>query len=79
MFRNLRNGTDVKTILLFFIPVITNQNDKESLIKLAPRFYGKSGDGIGADGILLLQTKLPNDPLPYKLTIINSDGSVAMN
>lgn len=66
-----------------FIIFYTSDNEsemiKESLIKLAPRFCGKSGDGIGADGILLLQTKLPNDPLPYKLTIINSDGSVAMN
>jgi diaminopimelate epimerase len=52
---------------------------KTSLVTLAARLCGKSGDGIGADGVLLLQTKLPDDPLPYKLTIINSDGSIALN
>ena len=52
---------------------------KTELIKLAPRLCSKSGNGIGADGILLLQTKLPDDPLAEKLTIINSDGSIALN
>mgnify|MGYP006275821257 CR=1 FL=1 len=35
--------------------------------------------GIGADGILVLQTKQTKDLTPYGLTIINSDGSIAKN
>ena len=35
--------------------------------------------GVGADGLLVLQTKVPEDLMPYKMTIINSDGSVAQN
>ena len=35
--------------------------------------------GVGADGVLVLQTKKPGDLTPYKLTIINSDGSIARN
>ncbi|MDB2447122.1 diaminopimelate epimerase [bacterium] len=66
-----------------FIIMYTSDHESEmvknSLIKLAPRFCAKDGDGIGADGVLLLQTKLPDDPLPYKLTIINSDGTIALN
>lgn len=35
--------------------------------------------GIGADGILVLHTKQRGDLIPERLSIINSDGSVAMN
>lgn len=35
--------------------------------------------GIGADGVLVLQTKKRGELTPDRLTIINSDGSVAMN
>lgn len=35
--------------------------------------------GIGADGLLVLTTKKRDDLDPYKLTIINSDGSIAKN
>jgi diaminopimelate epimerase len=35
--------------------------------------------GIGADGILVLHTKQRGDLTPERLTIINSDGSIAKN
>lgn len=35
--------------------------------------------GVGADGILILQTAKRDDLAPYKLIIINSDGSLAKN
>lgn len=35
--------------------------------------------GIGADGILVLRTRKRGDLMPYRLTIINSDGSIAKN
>lgn len=35
--------------------------------------------GIGADGVLVLRTKKRGDLTPYKLTIVNSDGSIAKN
>ncbi len=34
--------------------------------------------GVGADGILVLWEK-PTDPIPQRLSIINSDGSIAQN
>lgn len=49
-----------------------------SLKRQAAKLCDRHG-GIGADGVLVLQTKKPRDLTPYKLTIINSDGSVAMN
>lgn len=66
-----------------FIIIYITDNESEILKKCiknaATSLCSKSGSGIGADGVLLLQTKLPQDPLPYKLTIINSDGSTAKN
>ena len=80
MFKNFEKWHGCKNdFIIFYTSDHEADMVKDSLIKLAPRFCGKSGDGIGADGVLLLQTKLPNDPLPYKLTIINSDGSIALN
>ena len=35
--------------------------------------------GIGADGLLILHVKNAGDLTPTKLTIINSDGSIAKN
>jgi diaminopimelate epimerase len=35
--------------------------------------------GVGADGILVLHVHQRQDLLPYRLTIVNSDGSLAMN
>ncbi len=35
--------------------------------------------GVGADGILVLHVHQRTDDLPYRLTIINSDGSLALN
>lgn len=49
----------------------------ESLRRQAPALCQRDGSGIGADGILVLHTKTARDLLPYKLSIINSDGSLA--
>ena len=65
--------------IIFYISDHESEMIKNTLIKQSKTLCGKSGDGVGADGILLLQTKLPADVLPYKLTIINSDGSIAKN
>ncbi len=51
----------------------------ESLKRRAKNLCSKLGDGIGADGILVLETAQTNDFLPKQLMIINSDGSVAEN
>jgi diaminopimelate epimerase len=50
----------------------------DSLIRQAPALCQRDGSGIGADGLLLL-TQNPDRSilLPDKLTIINSDGSLA--
>lgn len=49
----------------------------EALRKATPQLCGRDGAGIGADGILVLHTKTAKDLLPYQLSIINSDGSLA--
>jgi diaminopimelate epimerase len=51
----------------------------DSLKRQAPRLCAKDGSGIGADGILVLQTLSPRDYAPSTLTIINADGSEAAN
>jgi diaminopimelate epimerase len=51
----------------------------DSIKRQASQFCSKSGDGVGADGILVLHHRLSSDPLPYAMTIINSDGSIASN
>lgn len=50
-----------------------------SIKRMAHKICSKSGDGVGADGILVLHNKNSTDPLPYLMTIINSDGSIAAN
>ena len=50
-----------------------------SLLRTAAKRCDRSGAGIAADGILVLHTKRSSDLTPYKLTIINSDGTVAKN
>lgn len=52
---------------------------ESALIKKAASLCAKDGSGIGADGILLLSKERPDDLLATKLTIINSDGSIAKN
>lgn len=50
----------------------------ESLRSNAVRLCSREGDGIGADGILVLTRSSDRQNLmPEKLTIINSDGSLA--
>ncbi len=49
----------------------------EALRRSAPSLCQRDGSGIGADGILVLHTKTSRDLKPYKLSIINSDGSLA--
>ncbi len=49
----------------------------DALKRAAPRLCQRDGSGIGADGILVLHTHTSRDLKPYKLSIINSDGSLA--
>lgn len=49
-----------------------------SLKRQAPQICDRRG-GIGADGLLVLRTERRDDLTPGALTIINSDGSLAMN
>lgn len=51
----------------------------ESSLKRKGKSYCDRHAGIGADGVLVLRTKRRGDLTPYKLTIINSDGSIAKN
>lgn len=50
-----------------------------SLRRQAPTLCNRDGSGIGADGILVLHSKLRTTLIPDRLTIINSDGSLAKN
>ena len=49
-----------------------------SLKRLAKQICDRH-TGVGADGVLVLHTKLRGDLMPDRLSIINSDGSVAKN
>lgn len=49
----------------------------ESLIRQSPRICNRDGSGLGADGILVLHMDHSRQVLPKKLSIINSDGSLA--
>lgn len=49
----------------------------EALRREAARLCTRDGSGIGADGILVLHTKTSRDIMPYQMSIINSDGSLA--
>ena len=65
-----------------FIVVWLNANEQQvfdSLRRQAPKLCRRDGGAIGADGILVLHTQLISDLLPNKLSIINSDGSLAAN
>lgn len=50
-----------------------------SLRRMAKNLCSRLGDGIGADGILVVETASKRDFEPVSLTIINSDGSLASN
>lgn len=49
----------------------------DSLRRRAPTLCSRKGDGIGADGIIVLETRTSRDSEPSRVRIINSDGSVA--
>ena len=49
----------------------------EALRRQASALCARDGSGVGADGILVLHTKSSRDLMPYQLSIINSDGSLA--
>ena len=51
----------------------------ESLRRLAPAICTRDGSGLGADGILVIETIARKDVVPVALHIINSDGSLAEN
>ncbi|MCX6124856.1 MAG: diaminopimelate epimerase [Proteobacteria bacterium] len=51
----------------------------ESLRRLAPSICARDGGGIGADGILVIETATRKDVVPVALHIVNSDGSLAEN
>lgn len=62
--------------------IIIHQNDdpiiRQSLYKKAPELCRRDGSGIGADGVIIIDTSGPQHETPRKLTIINSDGSEAV-
>ena len=63
-----------------FIVLHVAANDKLTLSSLRNRVQeicSRRGDGIGADGIILLHPANKTDIMPMAMTIINSDGSQA--
>ena len=63
-----------------FIVIDTNQIDLlfESLVIASPGLCSRVGDGIGADGIILLHKHGSQSQIPTHISIINSDGSQAV-
>lgn len=49
-----------------------------SLRRQAPRLCDRHA-GVGADGLLVLWTRVKDEVMPHRLSIINSDGSIAQN
>jgi diaminopimelate epimerase len=60
----------------FIVIWIKKEDLTDKLIKNSKFLCSKSGNGIGADGILLIEKRFISE---YKLTIINADGSIAKN
>ncbi|MEY4631816.1 MAG: diaminopimelate epimerase [Pseudomonadota bacterium] len=50
-----------------------------SLQRQAPALCNRRGDGVGADGILVVVTRTARELTPEELVIINADGSLARN
>lgn len=65
--------------IIFWLPENEGDVVLDSIKRQATNLCSKSGNGIGADGILVLHHRLSTDPHPSAMTIINSDGSVASN
>ncbi len=61
--------------------IITSERDTvlESLKRQAKSICSRDGSGVGADGLMVLETTLRQDILPKEMHIINSDGSLAKN
>lgn len=51
----------------------------ETLKRLAVKICNRDGSGIGADGILVIETQSRKDVDPVALHIVNADGSMAAN
>jgi diaminopimelate epimerase len=63
-----------------FVVVWLESNDDlvfDSLKRQATGICSRRGDGIGADGIIVLHKSNAQDISPRKLSVINSDGSTA--
>lgn len=62
-----------------FILIWTEADDitLRSIERQAVKLCSRHGDGIGADGIILLHVKSSRDTESSQVTIINSDGSLA--
>ena len=50
---------------------------EQSLIQRSPELCRRDGQGIGADGVILMHLENSLDSMPQKISIINSDGSIA--
>jgi diaminopimelate epimerase len=61
--------------------IVTTEMDMiiPTLQRLAKQLCSRGGDGIGADGILVMVTKFRKSYEPDELVIINSDGTLARN
>ena len=66
-----------------FMVIWITSSDKDlvipSLQRQARALCDRSGGGIGADGLLVVETPTRRDMVPSSLTIINQDGSLAKN
>lgn len=49
----------------------------DSLQRLTAKLCSRNGTGIGADGVIVLHNPSEKDKLPDRISIINSDGSLA--
>ena len=61
----------------FILIRITDDMIFRSLVNQAGSLCTRAGDGIGADGILVLHFDKKGDHLPARFSVINSDGSIA--
>lgn len=66
-----------------FIVIWSTHNEAkylvDSLQRQASVLCGRKGEGVGADGILVLLSKTKAELLPEQVKIINADGSLASN
>lgn len=63
-----------------FVIIWMNARDQvllNSVTQRAKEICSRQGDGVGADGVIILLTESEQSPTPEKIKIINSDGSLA--